>query len=936
MVGLGNARMAGTLLIWLCLASSLVADEVLLPCVDKCRTVYVCEVGTKVLQLPDGTVCIDDQERILNDPGRQYYNGLARPFDARRLRDITESLDDPGLGIFQGVDANGHAWFCDGYSSKHGLRMACVQGRTCFRQSFGKGYSGGPDPSAHAFGWSAKGRNSLCDRQGQIWVVGLKSLYRLGNKLADKPVEIPFPIPENADDAKDLLGTGRNMSCLGHQVYSFGGAVWVVRSMTSNCKHCGTFIVRFSVGTSTIMACLREQYVNALVRHGGDVYAFIESESKNKDRTFSPRHILRFRLIEPAARPAERIRQKIDALDSDKWTVRDEATKWLSELPTAQVKLLQEAMAKPRSMEQQVRLEKAIAAIASRSGEAKVGELEGFRQARLLYVDRAGRQYVQAWGDNGGQSRMLVLDGKTSVSVKLPSTEFAIGCQDADGIIYAWDKKRIYSISKNLEIQPIASLGTLAGSNVQVLAAQKGLVCIGVPHDRQRSQPIWLDLKATSTIPVLPGKVIADGVAMTSNRSKSYQLAVGPKDSLWFVRYKRATGKPRESSPSTQLLRALGDKVETLSGDLPTSVDPSVWPLAEDTAIVSTQWDFRQHGVIWYHKGEAQVYSSLKELLEAQHVQIAKVAADPVVFTGGDNWEKVWFVRVGESFYVEDYIDVQRNNGGGRVDRSMLMRKGKWVEERQHSIGSGKDWEPLLNRLIDLDANSGRVLAFQESWKTLRWVDLAKGGPAEDIQSLQRGWAWRHLNRTHLPRFAGSWMMTPPAGKRWAKLYDQRIEASRKRGIELDTCFLKYKSDDFAAFRRWDGGKWRSLNHSIYGTAIFQDAAGGVWQFCSRHAKVSFPGRPDQTIPLDAGHAEDFRLVIESPDAVWVASQESLWRLGLVRDATDKPMRWEVTKQFRLPRGGLKFAGPWIAGRSLYYLSNSALHHVALGDLTGT
>lgn len=934
MAGLVYSPVACLVLMPLCLTLPLAAGDPNLPRIDQCRVVYVCEPDTKFVQLSDGTVCIENEEEIFSDSAREYYRGLPRPFDARRLRDFPKDLNGRNPDRFQGVDAKGRAWFANYHDPKRGQRAACIEDRTCKWLSFGRSYHYGPDPSSPAIGWPWKGQDILCDRQGRIWLVTIKGLRQLGARLDDKPTEIPFPTPKDPQDVADCIPDREGMPCLGHQIYSLGDSVWVVRSTNSNCSKAGTFIVRFVGGQSTIMARLLSRYVNGMLSHRGDVYAFIEASAKHDQ--FAPSHILRFHVAGAAAQPAELIGRKIKELDEDSWKVRDAATRWLCELPPGQMGLLTEALKKPASKEQEVRLEVVIEAIRSRSTQGTTDTLEGLSRGRLKFIDRGGRQFVQAWSDTGPEARMIVLDGNSSVSVPLPSADFKIGCQDADGTMYASDKKCIYTLSPKLEIKPIVSLDNLGGLDVPVYAAQKGLLCVGLPSAEKSNpvfRPVWLDLKAKPAGPLLPGKSVAEGVAMTSNRSKFYHVAVGPGDALWLVRCEMTKDQTGKEFASTQLLRAFGEKVEQLSEKLDTDFVRSVWPLGQDTAVVATRGEgWKQKGVIWYHAGQAQVYTSLKELVEARHEVMAKTMPDPAAFMSGEHYDEVWLIRAGESFYVEDSIYVETPNSSGTVERSLLMRKGQWVEQRERGFGDEK-YEPLLCRMVGLDARSKRVLAFQDSYKTLRWLDLAGGGASRDILGLKTAWAWRMFNKTHLPRFDGSWTLTPEAARRLVAINDEYVKAAAKRGVELDEDDIEYKSEDLPAFRRWDGGKWRTINHSLVGASVFEDAAGGVWQFESRRATVTFADGREQAIPLDAGHAEDFRLAVESPDAVWVASLESLWRMSLVRDAAGKPWRWEVSRRFRLPRCGLDFAGPWIAGSSMYYLSHGTLYHVALRDV---
>ena len=60
-----------------------------------------------------------------------------------------------------------------------------------------------------------------------------------------------------------------------------------------------------------------------------------------------------------------------------------------------------------------------------------------------------------------------------------------------------------------------------------------------------------------------------------------------------------------------------------------------------------------------------------------------------------------------------------------------------------------------------------------------------------------------------------------------------------------------------------------------------------------------------QLISLDAGTPKQFRMAVESADAVWVASQQSLRRFRLERDKDGRPSRWVADQTFCLPRFGV-------------------------------
>jgi hypothetical protein len=189
------------------------------------------------------------------------------------------------------------------------------------------------------------------------------------------------------------------------------------------------------------------------------------------------------------------------------------------------------------------------------------------------------------------------------------------------------------------------------------------------------------------------------------------------------------------------------------------------------------------------------------------------------------------------------------------------------------------------------------------------------------------------MNNTSLPRFTGGWMLTPGAAEHFQKAHILRVKEARDRGVSMPEIFPEYHSADMPAFRRWEDGKWRTIEQSLYGGEVWEDAAGGLWHFRVREAEVTFPDGRRQLIPLDAGTAKQFHLAVESEDAVWVASQQSLCRFCLERNECGRPSRWAGERVFRLPCFGVGFVGPWIAGESLYYLSAGKLFHVKMDEL---
>ena len=824
-----------------------------LPRVDQCRAVCVCEPGTELLQAPDGTVWLDREVRPRHDECRLRYAKREMPFPLRRLRAHTQTDRFlPAYVDLQGVDARGRPWFLGralGGENKIGrIVLSWIDSGILRRRQLEGGYNRQPAGRTFEARWPWAGSDVLCDADGTVWVVGATRLYKLaaGKTPDDEPDHIPFPVPNDRKQAEDLLGA-RN-PYWGHQVYRFGGSVWVVRGFRGNCHTPGTFVVRFVGRRSRIVAWLPRQHVGGLVHHAGDVYIL----AREIDAPQKPTAILRARLAEPAPQPVEGVRRRIAELDDDAWARREAASKWLAKLPFSQLDLLREALAKSTSAEQQHRLGLAMRTISSRRDEVAPATLEGASAARLVLVDRDGRQHVRPWEGDHPQAEVLVFDGKTCAKIALPSPDFSLDCQGGDGRLYGHDRQALYAReAKEAAWRPVASLGELAGHDVRVLAT--------------------------------------------------------------------------------------GDTVRELTGKMVTSIDPSVWPLAKDTAIVATMsGNDGIEGVLFYDQGQAHEARSLAELLEDHHRRLGEVMEDGAAFTAGDHYEQVYFIRMGDALYVHEAVYKRIGGGCGMFSSCGIFRDAQWIERRdQGGFGPNRNYQPIVTRLAGLDLRTHRLLGFVDGCKTLKWIPMAPDatGGEEVIHKDSVAWAWYWMNNTSLPRFTGAWTLTPEVAEHLREVRPQRVEEARKHGESVPEAFPEYRSADMPSSQRWEDGKWRRIDQSLYGVAVWEDGAGGVWQFRVREAEVTFSDGRRQLIPLDAGIPGQFRLAVESPGAVWVASQQSLRRFRLERDAPGRPTRWLADRTFRLPRFGVGFAGPWIAGESLYYVSGGVLYISSRRDL---
>jgi hypothetical protein len=293
--------------------------------------------------------------------------------------------------------------------------------------------------------------------------------------------------------------------------------------------------------------------------------------------------------------------------------------------------------------------------------------------------------------------------------------------------------------------------------------------------------------------------------------------------------------------------------------------------------------------------------------------------------SGEDNGERVSLTRLGDTFYVEGTPRWTDAATISHAASSGFFRNGHWLHETTNSVSA-----PHINRWSAADITTHRILGFQDAWKVLRWIPIASdAGAVEELARQSEAWAWHWYDHTHLPRYAGAWTLMPEAATHLIAVTPQRQAESKQRG-EDET---RFNSADFANFRTWTNSRWRESGFSLYGSEPWSDGSGGVWFFRVREVEVLFADGHRQLIPLDAGLVDRYRLAIESPDAVWVASQETLTRFRLERDKDKRPSRWVKDRVFRLPAFGLGFAGPWITGENFYYVADSKLFHVTLTEL---
>ncbi|MEX0774931.1 MAG: hypothetical protein WD042_04350 [Phycisphaeraceae bacterium] len=918
------------------------AEEAALPRIERVKIVYGYEPGVRLVPAADGTMLIDSEPEVWHDDCVARYQ--ARPFAMphRRLRQHgNTNVQFQNHVPLQGVDALGRAWFVYApHRAKEGLLWMIADGQLT-RQSIGEDYAQCDMPRCPAR-WPWVGHELLIDDQGGGWVVGRDKLLRL-DKNGKVSGETAFPKPGHEQDEKDLHGTSPYWS---HQVYRLGDSIWVVRSFYSNCRTPGSFVLRFRDGDAALMLRTTRQYVTGLVAQRGGVCALVEDRiDDTRPEQYKPVEVLHIQLRQPKAQPDRTVAALIADLTSDSFHTRERATAALGQLPIAQLPLLETAAKNPADADQKDRLQQAMRAVRALGPESvQRAKLGGADAARLALVDGKGRAYLQLWDGDSPTRQWQIGQGDQWQRLEAPSPQFTIDCENRDGLIYGHDERRLYSLEpQGKELTPLASLGDLTGSEVRVLTEQQGLLCVSIPMSvdgRVKPAPLWLDLRQPAQDPPLVGAALVDRLMPHDNASRHHPVAVGDKDLLWFVRYSRQP--VRDAAPgaarykvSTQLARIRGFDVTWLNEPTPTSFDPTVWPLGPHAAIVMTMsGNDGVAGVLLHDEERTTVYPALQELLEAEYLRLMQVMSDGAAFVAGAHHERAWLIRMGDGFYLEEQVYERFRNGAGSYERSGLYRAGQWVKQDRERPQGRDTYQPVINRVMGLDVRTHRVLGYCDRWKTLKWVALASdSAPEETVASGATPWAWCWFDQSPLPRFTGAWGLAPAALDHFYKAQQQRRAEAEARGSEMPDFDARYHKQDFQTMRRWRQGRWRELNQSMYGGAVWEDAAGGVWHMRTREAQIILGDGSEQLLPLDAGSLDQYRLVIESKIAVWVASQTALVRYELAPDEQDGKHMWQARQRFALPRLGVHFAGPWVARNNLYWMSGDTLYAAPLATL---
>lgn len=733
--------------------------------------------------------------------------------------------------------------------------------------------------------WPYVGGN-LLHTGDAAWVTGPDCLYRIRGK---EPEMVPFLSPALQQSFSDN-------EAWEDQLYSRGEELWMVRQgrydLASAILRVNTKAEGFEglvERAVTVMGLLKNEHCTALIFHAGETYALTEEQvGQVLPEIYRPKRIVRVGTASvPATAPAS-------------------------------------------------------------TQSAASTKLGTYAAARLVFVDRAGKQYVQPWKEGKPLSCLLVIDERSITEVVLPTPHLVLDVQGEDGRIYGHDSAMLYSMEPGGgNVKLLAFLGSLANRPLRVAAQQGKYLCVALKTKqwyRDVEIPMWLSLQEPSDLPPLAGSRLASDIAVPSRQEYHFPVALGPGGKLWFLQYRGPDKSPWESvqdSVSKQWSRiwkepdpapvltvgvAANGRIEQSVSAPVTLREASVWPLSATAAVVANLGFADPRGpTLLVHGQQVQHAASLEALVAECANLLREYMPDGSAFYAGSSHD-LWLARVGDAFYVAATVP---GNDGGSHEFSGVFEQG-WLQ-RQSSAAGRNDYAPYLNRVLALDTDSRQVLAFRNRWQDVRWMSLIRG-EGELLDSGPSAWAWCWKDQTAKPRLEHGWFLTSSARDHYLKVKPDRVEDAFRAGSPAPEVYAEYEGEDFAAIRSWRKGEWRERDVSPHGAAIFHDNAGNDWFLRLREAEVISPKGESELLPLGAGLPPFYRLAPADDGSVWIASQHTLTQYARLEDSSGK-FAWQPRRTLALPAMGLGFDGPWITGDDLYYLSGRSLYHIKLSAL---
>ncbi len=584
---------------------------------------------------------------------------------------------------------------------------------------------------------------------------------------------------------------------------------------------------------------------------------------------------------------------------------------------------------------------------------SETDRIGGLAQARLLFVTRDGTQILQGWEFGKPAGTLLVLRGADVLRVPVAPVEIGMDLQGPDGEVYFHDVKGIYRLDvKSGKTELCLSLGKAEGQEIFVAAVEGKRLCLGRRFEsRFWSEPVyfWVDLDAKNTGPALDGELVAGGMRPGRDGLNDYPVAMARDGTLWAIRYEDGSGGAiadinREKKADWQrkftmrLLRINpgSERREPESVCMWVSKDISwnVWPLEDGAVMVVNHIPMeKQQNAMYFDGIEVRWHETLKDLVGQEHESLTKSIPSGTAYACEE--QEVYLARIGDGFYMSDRVYRVFSGGSGLMQESGIFREGDWVEWTQKANNGDRDdkYQNLMNWPLIPDVETGCLLGVVDECKGLDWVPIAKEAQSrervEEYRGLGQLWVWS--TKTGGPRVGRRWLMTPESIKRREQMEEQKF-AALKAQRESENVYrfeVEYESGDFGDFQTWDAQKkgWRKLGANVYGARVEEDLAGDTWLIRNREAEIVPREGKKQIIELDTCGFNVGRLAPESKDAVWLFTQQSALRL--VRRSGE----WKVEKRLSLQKQGFDVSGAWIAGRSLYYLSNGGLYRAGVDKL---
>ena len=921
------------------------------------KVVFMYDAGTEVIQGLDGNLWLKKAPRPFHEENIRNYKKVRQPFGpSRKILGLADGGEASNVHFLM-LDSANRRWF-RGEVSTSGKKILkwISEGKLYSRNS---DYNHGGSYRLDLYRPAAKGlcgREIMEDDSGRIWSVGLKHLWKF-EKGEWTSIALPVPAdPKEAHDLSRIGREGRGHPYLANGLSRWGDHLWLIRSFRSNCYKPGSFLVHFVDGADTgrVVFRMKDRYITGIIPDGSGFVFFIGRRKEDFDGTeiFVPEEICRINYAQKRDLSDQTIRRKIADLGAGKWKVREAASKELKGLPPSWAGMLKDILEKEKlSLEQTSRLKEVIKAITSPDADiSRAHSISGFTAGRLAFVSRGRRWYIQPYRAGRPAPVLLVTEGDGKFrKVALRDPGFHFDLQGPDGTIYGHDEKYLYRLRrKDDSLLPILSLENFRTDKLKLVAAKEGKLCFQVRrwgHSSLRNHFVfWVDPGRKCIHPPPPGKAIADGVWEEGVNQGHYPVAVGPDKGLWFLKHCREQldGRTRYvwgpmRSVETQLWRTDENGPRRLTDWVSTSFEPSVWPLKHNAAIVmTTGGNTGASGRFLYHDGEVFREKTLKLIIEKHDKLLLKLVPDGAMFFVGDIHEEGCLIRAGKSFYMAEKYYQRFSDGSGTIESSGIYSGGGWKEYRC-TKWRVSGYKPIMVRPCGVDPSRGRLLCFSNDYKTLMWKSMVKEDKDISLITAKAPFAWWRSNRTELPRLTSAWILKHQVMAQYDKMHEIKLAEARKaKGKDdVDEWDIKYRSSDVVGFRRWNGKSWDEYDGSFYGGYVWEDHSGCIWHLRLREASVRLPDGRKQVFPLDGSTLETARLAVESEDAVWIATQQSLWRFALRRDGKGKCESWRGARAFSLQGLSYDFHGPWIAGPYMYYLSRTKLYRTKLSDMVG-